>query len=155
VSGIVRLRLEGVEQASGYGLNLRFESPILRLVGRLDSMALGGIGASLRLGHEEEGGVAVGEHFARSATPGRSIYSVRSGLALCLCRASGLHAMSIYASKRALLAPGVGGPCALSGRLPPVLCRRSMRSTLIIPIRLIPRRSFLSVFPLRGRSKRR
>ena len=30
MSGIVRLRLEGVEQASGYGLNLRFESPILR-----------------------------------------------------------------------------------------------------------------------------
>jgi hypothetical protein len=62
VSGIVRLRLEGVEQASGYGLNLRFEPPILRLVGRLDSMALGGIVASLRLVHEEEGGVAVGEH---------------------------------------------------------------------------------------------
>ena len=32
---IVRLRLEGVEQASGYGLKLRFEPPI-RLVGRLD-----------------------------------------------------------------------------------------------------------------------
>ncbi|HIG53390.1 MAG TPA: hypothetical protein EYQ18_05275, partial [Candidatus Handelsmanbacteria bacterium] len=59
---IVRLRLEGVEQVSGYGLNLRFEPPILRLVGRLDSMALGGAGASLRLAHEEEGGVAVGEH---------------------------------------------------------------------------------------------
>ena len=66
---IIRLRLEGVEQASGYGLNLRFESPILRLVGRLDSMALGGIGASLRLGHEEEGGVAVGEHLRGRQPP--------------------------------------------------------------------------------------
>ena len=69
MSGIVRLRLEGVEQASGYGLNLRFESPILRLVGRLDSMALGGIVASLRLVHEEEGGVAVGEHLRGRQPP--------------------------------------------------------------------------------------
>ena len=57
----------------------------------------------------------------------------------------------ITAAKSCRVNTGMGGPCALSGRLPPVLCRRSMRSTLIIPIRLIPRRSFLSPFPLRGR----
>ena len=59
---IVRLQLEGVEEASGYGFNLRFEPPILRLLGRLDSTALGGAGASLRLAHAEEGVLSIGEH---------------------------------------------------------------------------------------------
>ena len=59
---VLRLNLEGVERASGYGFNLRFEPPILRLIARLDSTALGGTGASLRLAHEEDGALAIGEH---------------------------------------------------------------------------------------------
>jgi len=59
---VVRLRLAGVAAASGYGFRLRSEPPILRFAGRLDSLALGGPGASLQLTHAEEGVVSLGEH---------------------------------------------------------------------------------------------
>jgi len=59
---IVRLDLGGVSELAGYGLGLRFEPPVLRYVGRVDSAGLGGTEASLHLVREEDGGLLLAEH---------------------------------------------------------------------------------------------
>jgi len=58
---VVRLKLDGVEDLSGYGFSLAADPPILRYVGRLDSALFGGQGASLELTHEGNT-FAIGEH---------------------------------------------------------------------------------------------
>ena len=58
---IVRLKLDGVKDLSGYGFSIAADPPILRYIGRADSAVFGGRGASLDLAHD--GSVlAIGEH---------------------------------------------------------------------------------------------
>ncbi|MFT7692041.1 MAG: phosphodiesterase/alkaline phosphatase D-like protein, partial [Candidatus Latescibacterota bacterium] len=58
---IVRLKLDGVKDLSGYGFSIAADPPILRYMGRVDSALFGGRGASLELAHEGDV-LAIGEH---------------------------------------------------------------------------------------------
>jgi len=58
---VVRLKLDGVKDLSGYGFSLAADPPILRYMGRVDSALFGGRGASLELAHEGDV-LAIGEH---------------------------------------------------------------------------------------------
>tara|TARA_Y100001978_G_scaffold51912_1_gene46678 strand:- start:29 stop:1276 length:1248 start_codon:yes stop_codon:yes gene_type:complete len=58
----VRVAMDGIEQMSGYGLQIVADPPILRFAGRGDSLRFGGKDAGIELIHDETYAFYIGEH---------------------------------------------------------------------------------------------